>query len=150
MSTDAPAPARPYRHVVCGVENLEQSAPAIAEASRLASATGARLSLVHVSGTVARFAGGSTRYTRPREELQDELIVDVHSWLDPVAEREGGDAVVIVGDDPAGALREWTADQDGDIIVICPHRTGLSRLLGSFAADMVRDATCPVVLTPHD
>ena len=143
-----PSAPSAHRHVVCGVETVEASAPAIAEAGRVAAAAGARLSLVHVSGTVAGFTGGTTSRQRPPDELQAELIVDVHSWLDPAAERAGADAVVIVGDDPSSALKDWVREQDADLIVVCPHRRGLSRLLGSFAAGVVRDAPCPVMLVP--
>lgn len=146
MSTGSPPPA--YRHVVCGVETEEASAPAITEAARVAAPSGARLSLVHVSGTVAGFTGGATSRARPKDELQAELIVDVHSWLDPVAERHGASAVVIVGDDPSAALKEWVADQGADLIVVCPRRTGISRLLGSFAAGVLNGAPCPVLLAP--
>ena len=148
MSTP-PAPLT-YRHVVCGVETEELSAPAIAEAARVAAAAGARLSLVHVSGTVANFTGGATSRQRSRDELQSELIADVHAWLDPLAEGVGGAGVVVVGDDPPVALKDWARREGADMIVICPHRTGISRLLGSFASGIVRDAPCAVLLAPTD
>jgi nucleotide-binding universal stress UspA family protein len=141
----------PIHHVVCGVESEELSAPAIAAAARIAVPLEARLSLVHVSGTVARFTGGTTSRSRSREELQAELIAEVHAWLDPLAERMNGHGVVIVGDDPSDALKRWVTAEDGDLIVICPHRRGLAaRLLGSFASGIVNDPPCPVVLAPAD
>jgi nucleotide-binding universal stress UspA family protein len=140
----------PVHHVVCGVQNEELSAPAIAVAARIAVPLGARLSLVHVSGTVANFTGGTTSRSRSPEELQAELIADVHAWLDPLAERMNGDGVVIVGDDPADALKRWVVAEGGDLIVVCPHRRGLARILGSFASGIVQNAPCAVVLAPPD
>jgi nucleotide-binding universal stress UspA family protein len=61
-----------------------------------------------------------------------------------------GAGVVIIGDDPADALKRWVAAEDGDLIVICPHRRGLARILGSFASGIVQSAPCPVVLAPAD
>lgn len=149
MSTDIAL--EPIHHVVCGVESEELSAPAIAAAARIAVPLGARLSLVHVSGTVARFTGGTTSRSRSPEELQAELVADVHAWLDPLAERMNGHGVVIVGDDPPDTLKRWTRDEAGDLIVICPHRRGLAaRLLGSFATGIVNDSPCPVVLAHPD
>jgi universal stress protein A len=147
MSAAHPAP---HGHVACGVETEELSAPAIAEARRVVAGSGARLSLVHVSGTVAAFTGGTTSRSAPPEQLQARLVADVHRWLDPLAAGAGGQGVVVVGDDPAGAMREWALGEGVDMIVICPHRRGLSRLLGSFASEMVRAAPCPVLLVPPD
>jgi nucleotide-binding universal stress UspA family protein len=141
----------PVHHVVCGVESEEMSAPAVAVAARIAVPLGARLSLVHVSGTAARFSGGSTARSRSAEDLQADLIADAHAWLDPLAVRMNGEGVVIVGDDLADALKRWVREAGGDLIVICPHRRGLAaRLLGSFARGIVADPPCPVVLAPPD
>jgi nucleotide-binding universal stress UspA family protein len=127
--------------IACGVESQVVSAPALAEAHRLSAATGARLVLVHVTGTATGFS--------PQEEIQADLIAEVHGWLDPLAASMAGEPVVLVGDDHADAIREWIKNGGADMLVICPHRHGLSRLLGSFASAVVRDAPCPVVLCPH-
>jgi nucleotide-binding universal stress UspA family protein len=138
----SPTTAPPSHSVIaCGVESQVVSAPALAEAHRLAAATGARLVLVHVTGSMTGFS--------PQEEIRTEQIADAHRWLDPLAASIGGEPVVIVGDDPADAMHEWIESGGADMLVICPHREGLSRLLGSFASAIVRSAPCPVVLCPH-
>lgn len=146
MSTSSAA--APFTHIVCAVESEELSSPAIAQAAR-AAAAGPRLSLVHVVGTVARFTGGQTSRSRPPEELQAELVADARAWLEPLAAAHGAEAVTVVGPDPATTLLEWTRANDGDLLVICPHRKGLARLLGSFAAEVVKDPPCAVLLAPH-
>lgn len=137
-----------YGHILCGVESQEVSAPANAESTRLAAPYGARVTLMHVCSSAAAFTGGTTSRSRPADELQAELIAEVHEWLDPLAARVGAQAQVIVGDDPAYAMSDWAREAAVDMIVICPHRRGLSRILGSFASVIVRDAPCPVVLVP--
>ncbi|MEQ8834196.1 MAG: universal stress protein [Miltoncostaeaceae bacterium] len=141
--------AAPFAHVVCAVESQELSAPAIAQAARAAAGDGQRLSLVHVVGTVARFTGGQTSRSRPPQELQAELVADARAWLDPLAAGHGAEAVTVVGPDPATTLLEWARDNGADLLVICPHRKGLARLLGSFAAEIVKDPPCAVLLAPH-
>lgn len=117
------------------------SAPALVEAHRLSAATGARLVLVHITGSKAGLS--------PQEELESDHVAEVHHWLDPLAASVGGEPLVLVNDLPGDAMREWLEDGGADMLVICPHRHGLSRLLGSFASEVVRDAPCPVVLCPH-
>lgn len=141
--------AAPFAHVACAVESQEHSAPAIAQAARAAAAGSQRLSLVHVVGTVARFTGGQTSRSRPPEELQEELVADARAWLGPLAAEHGAEAVTVVGPDPATTFLEWARANGADLLVICPHRKGLARLLGSFAAEVVKDPPCPVLLAPH-
>lgn len=135
-----------YQHVACCVESEELSAPAVREAARVAAFGADRLSLVHVVGTAASFSGGRTSRSRPAGDLQAELVADVQTWLAPLAVRLGGTPVVVVGDDAPGALRRWAVAEGADLIVACPHRSGLARILGSFASGLVRDAPCPVLL----
>ena len=139
----------PIHHIVCAVESEEASAPAIAEAARITVPLNARLSVVHICGTVARFSGGTTTRGPSAEQLQDELVADAHRWLDPLAQRMNGEAIELVGDLPARTLGDWAREQNADMIVVCPHRRGLAKLLGSFAAELVREAPCPIVLAPH-
>ena len=136
----------PYEHVVCCVESEALSAGALREASRVAGLGAGRLSLVHVVDSAAGFSGGRTSRSGPATDVEDHLEREARAWLDPLAERLGGAPVVIVGDDAPGALRDWAAREGADLIVACPNRRGLRRILGSFASDIVRDAPCPVLL----
>jgi nucleotide-binding universal stress UspA family protein len=135
-----------YQHVVCCVESGELSAPAVREAARVAGLGAGRLSLVHVVGTAAAFSGGRTSRSRPEDDLQARLVADVEAWLAPLAARAGGTPVIVVDDDAPEAVRRWAVSEGADLIVACPHRSGLARILGSFASGLVRDAPCPVLL----
>jgi nucleotide-binding universal stress UspA family protein len=138
--------SEPYRHVVCAVESEEVSAPAIRESARLAGLGAERLSLVHVVDSAAGFSGGRTSRSGPAASVEGHLEEEARAWLGPLAARLGGTPVVLVGDDAPGALRGWAAAEAADLIVACPHRRGLRRVLGSFASAIVRDAPCPVLL----
>jgi nucleotide-binding universal stress UspA family protein len=144
MSTDG-SPT-PHRHVACCVESESLSLPALREAARVAAPVSDRLSVVHVVESPARFTGGRTSRSRPPDQLQAELLADARTWLAPLAERWGGVPVTLEGDDPPVRLTDWAAAEGVDLIVVCPHRRGVSRLLGSFAAAVVRGAPCPVLL----
>lgn len=142
--------AQGYRHVACAVESPDRSAPALAEAERIAALSGARLSVVHVAASPTGFTGGRTSGSAPVEEIRAELQAVALGWLAPVAGRHGGDPVVLHGDAPAQAFAHWCRGQGVDLIVVSPHRRGLARLLGSFAGGLVHDAPCPVLLAAAD
>lgn len=141
-----PDTARPYRHVVCGVESEETSRRAIEEAARLTGLGAERMSLVHVVETAGAFTGGRSPWSPPPDRVQDDLVAEAAAWLGPLAARVGAAPVTIVGEDPPRRLADWARDEGVDLIVVCPHRSGLARLLGSFAQGVVHHAPCPVLL----
>lgn len=122
------------------------SRPALEEAARIAGLGPGRLSVVHVVESAEGFTGGRTSRSRPPADLQRDLIADAEAWLAPLADRYGGAPVVVVGDDPPARLKAWARTEGVELIVVCPHRSGISRLLGSFASGVVHDAPCPVLL----
>lgn len=139
-----------HRHVACCIESPERSAPALEEARRVAGAGGARLSLVHVAPTAAAFTGGRTSRSADPAAVAAHVVQEAAAWLGPIAEDQGADPVVLTGDAPAAAVTAWARSAGVDLIVVSPHRRGIARLLGSFAADIVRDAPCAVLLAPPD
>ncbi len=139
-----------YRHVACCIESPDRSGPALAEAVRVAGPVGARLSLVHVTPTAGAFTGGRTSRSASPGAVVDHVHAEAAAWLTPIAQGHGAEAVILTGDAPALALKAW-ADRSGvDLLVVSPHRRGLARLLGSFAAEVVRDAPCAVLLAAAD
>lgn len=141
-----PGSARPYRHVVCCVESEDLSRRAIEEAARLAALGAERISVVHVVESAGAFTGGRSPWSPPPERVEDDLVDEASAWLGPLARRLGGAPVAVVGDDPPRRLADWARDEGADLIVVCPHRSGLARLLGSFAQGVVHHAPCPVLL----
>jgi nucleotide-binding universal stress UspA family protein len=141
MTADA---ASPYGHVACCVESAELSRRAVEEAARVAG--GGRLSVVHVVESADGFSGGRTAWSPPADEVEAGVAADAGRWLGPLADEAGGAAVVLVGDDAARRLADWAREEGVDLLVVGPHRHGLAKLLGSFAAGLVREAPCPVLL----
>jgi nucleotide-binding universal stress UspA family protein len=71
---------------------------------------------------------------------------DVHG----VAERFGpaGRVEVLRSSSPAAAIREYAEKVDASLVAISTHgRTGVARVLGSVAMDLVRHAPCPLLVT---
>ena len=145
-----PAQAEGYHHVACCCESERVSERAVQEAVRVARLSGARLTFVHVVPPPGRFTGGRTAWSPPDEVLARELLEDARRWLEPIAARHGGDAVVIAGhDDPPFRLKEWARETACDLIVACPNTRGiLGVVLGSFATGLIHDSPCPVMLVP--
>lgn len=146
---DEPARAEGYRRVACCCESERVSERAVQEAVRVARLSGAQLSFVHVLPSPGRFTGGRTPWSPPDEVLAQELLEDARRWLEPIAARHGGDAVVIMGGDLSLRLKEWARETACDLIVACPHTHGiLGVVLGSFASGLIHDSPCPVILVP--
>ena len=144
-------PARPegHGHVACCCESEHVSERAVQEAVRVAGLSAARLSFVHVLPPPGRYTGGRTPWSPPDEVLAQELLEDARRWLEPIAARHGGDAVVIMGADLSLRMKEWAREAGCDLIVACPHtRRILGVVLGSFATGLIRDSPCPVLLVP--
>lgn len=128
---DSPDRAPMWGHIACCVDESDASARALAEARRIQSRDGGRLSLVHVSY-------GPPHHATP----------PAPAWLADAAAAGPGDAVVLVNlGVPAAAICEWAAGARADLIVASAHRGMRERLrLGSFAGHLVRHAPCPVLL----
>jgi nucleotide-binding universal stress UspA family protein len=136
-----------YERVACCLDG-PRAGPALAEAVRIASLSGGRLSLVHVADSPGRYSGGRTAYSPPKDVLAAEIAAEARPWLEALAAESGGaEAVVLQGPDPAEALLAWAAEAGCDLLVIHPRRHGLvHRRLGSVTARLVRDAPCPVLV----
>jgi nucleotide-binding universal stress UspA family protein len=140
-----------YGHVACCLEGPASTHPALDEAVRLAALSGgARLSLVHVAEPPGRFTGGHTPFSPPEDVIAAEIVAQVRAWLEPLAADAGGaEAVVLQGGDPAEEILDWARAAGCDVLVVHPRRRGVARVvLGSVAAQIAREAPCPVMLVP--
>jgi nucleotide-binding universal stress UspA family protein len=124
---------------------------ALAMAAALARDSNATLYIVHVQEPPA-FYGGGEMYYGMLDPSADELakLLEEVKPVDPNVRYEHR----LITGDPAGALVDFAANEDIDLIVLGTHgRSGLSRLLmGSVAEAVVRRATCPVLTfkQPHE
>jgi nucleotide-binding universal stress UspA family protein len=141
---------RGYERVACCVDGPE-GGRALEEAVRLASLSGARLTLVHVADPPGRFSGGRTAWSPPEDVLAADIAAEARAWLERLAEVAGGaDPVVLQGPDPAEQILEWARGAGCDVLVVHPRRTGvLHQVLGSVTARLAREAPCPVMVVPQ-
>jgi nucleotide-binding universal stress UspA family protein len=129
-------PAGDYRRLVVAVDGSEPSESAAHAAVALAPQLSAELSLLEV------------RDEEPLPEEERETAAARH-LLDglgtPPPRYE-----ILLGRSPAREVVRYVDGLDGALIVAGTHgRTGLSRLaMGSVALDIVRHATCPVLVVP--
>jgi nucleotide-binding universal stress UspA family protein len=138
-----------YRHVACCVADIGSADRAVAEASRVARLSGARLSLVHVVETPAAFSGGRSVWSPPERRVAAELVEEARAELAPAAaEVDHAEAVVLQSNDPPIEVIRWARREGCDLLVAGPRRRpGVAdMILGSFAARLVRHAGCPVLL----
>lgn len=134
-----------HRTVIVPLDGSLFGECALGTAAGLASASGARLELLHVHQL--------TRYTFDLDpELDERLRIDEQHYLDRVRERvrrdHGVSATAVCLDGlPAATICERATSNDAPVIVMSTHgRTGLSRSwLGSVADDVVRHSTAPVL-----
>jgi nucleotide-binding universal stress UspA family protein len=141
-----------YRHVACCVDRSDAAARALREAARVAAMGGGRLSVVHVVESPAAFTGGRSIWSPREEVVAADLREEAAAWVRDMSAGHGqSEVVVLEGDDPAGAVLGWAEREGCDLLVAAPRRGGLARVvLGSFASQLLRDATCPVLLVPED
>jgi nucleotide-binding universal stress UspA family protein len=114
-------------------------------ACALARDYGARLLVLHVVTPRVATLGGGTESTRPG--AYQEHIGELVRRLDAEGFPPGMETQVSAGD-PATEILRLARDSKCDLIVMGTHgRTGLGRLLlGSVAEEVIRKATCPVLV----
>jgi nucleotide-binding universal stress UspA family protein len=137
------------RRILCATDFSEASTPAWSFAIRLARATSARLSLLHVVPFVPLPIEGAIDAQTYQQLLEDDRRDALQKLEALVRERAGGVAAdVRVEDGPPAPRILDVAERDGaDLVVVGTHgRAGLDRLLlGSVAEHVVQLARRPVV-----
>lgn len=125
--------------IVCGVDRSAGASRAAAVASRLAEHLGSPAGLVHVDGDPPNVAS----IARARELRQLRRVADAYAFprFAPVQ---------VVGGEPATELARLAGELDAELLVVGSrgrHELG-SAVLGSVAAELIRQAPCPVVVVP--
>jgi nucleotide-binding universal stress UspA family protein len=118
--------ARP--HLLVAIQDREEQDAIVQAASRVARALRARLTLVHVVDV----------FTHDLEAQLDRGWLLLASAIRLVESHVSVAATVLVGD-PAGELLSAAAESDADVLAIG---------VGSVSAQVLEDATVPVLLLP--
>lgn len=128
--------------IVVGVTHVATAEDAATQAAALARALGARLHLVSAVKTATSTMGADwTQWLFEEQELAEahvaELAVRLGDGIEvSTAVRKG---------DPAAALCAEAEALDASMIVVGSVRTqGVGRILGSVAADVLKQAPCAV------
>ena len=142
------------RRILFASDLSKASAKAFDIAVTLATATRAKLTIIHVIAPFSPLV--SERYGRL--ETIKELHLEMRQWsqqeiekLAQKATRAGVRAAVLIAEgDPAGQIVRAARSTRADLVVVGTHgRTGLTRfVVGSVAARLVATAPCPVVTVP--
>jgi nucleotide-binding universal stress UspA family protein len=140
-----------WKRIVCGVDLSELSRGAMREAARLAAASGAELTLLHVFepppavATDMLVAPGAGVYEAAAREVEESLA----GWQ-VEAQRLGARTVNVrrITGHAAAELSRFAAARGADLLVLSTHgRRGLAHaLLGSVAERVVREAPCSVLV----
>lgn len=132
------------KDIIVGIDRSETARAAATRAAELAAAFGTNL---HVVMCVDR--GGSTDLTVGADRFHTDWLSEAEMFLSDVARTLPHDRVThTVGlGDPAKMLCEEAGRLDARAIVVGNRRVqGMSRVLGSVAGDVTRNAPCDVVV----
>jgi nucleotide-binding universal stress UspA family protein len=131
-----------FRHIAVPVDDSDASRRALAEARRLRTFGGGRLTVLHVVQWPPPFSTGYGMQLN-----LEEMTSGARRWLDELtADVDEGTAVVLQGH-PAGEVVAWAERNAVDLLVCAPHHGLAHRVaLGSFAHHLVNHAPCPVLV----
>lgn len=142
-----------YSRIVVPLDGSELAEEALGQAQELAKNVGSPIHLVRVVDTYraqALPASGMAIDYSMLAELAEEEIEDAKAYMKGQVEKLRGDGLSVTGEVLHGPIAQQIVDstQPGDIIVMSSHgRTGIKRwFLGSVAEEVMRRATCPVLL----
>lgn len=141
-----------FDRILAATDFSTASAPAVAEAVRIARATGAELLLVNAYEspgmmTFGPYVASATLY----DEIEAALRGGAEKGLRPLAEKARRAGVKtrseVLRGIPSVAISEAATAHHADLIVIGTHgRGGITRfLLGSVAQRVIATAPCPVM-----
>lgn len=141
-----------FSSILCALDFSEGSARALVRAADLSERAHADLHLLHVDPTfrarLAQVPGGNidTAYLRQLRAYVNTSLGsdDAYDVLAPEAHISHGEA-------PSDGIVRFAAETDADLIVVGTHaRSGLGHLLlGSVAADVLKQSDRPVLIVPE-
>jgi nucleotide-binding universal stress UspA family protein len=144
-----------YKRIVVPLDGSELAEQALGQAIQLSKSTGSPLYLVRVVdiSSMARYAGATPMAGADfglLGTMVDEEREDSTKYITEMVKKLEGEGLQVSGEVLQGAVAMAIVDSASpeDVIVMSSHgRTGVSRwFLGSVAEEVVRKATCPVLL----
>jgi len=141
-----------FRSITYATDFSPASLAAFPHALRLAAATKAELTILHVLPNPMLFVDGGYVPQEIWDDLDARMRVKTGEDMDRLIKQAvaGGvhaSASIVEGGVPAEAIVKAAADSKTDLLVLGTHgRTGVARFfLGSVAARVVATAPCPVL-----
>jgi nucleotide-binding universal stress UspA family protein len=139
-----------YESIVVGTDGSETAKRAVAHATALAKAHGAKIHLVSAYEPVrgARIVGAPEGAARVWEIKPDAAVQSVVEEAGAVARMSGVEvALHTVTGDPADALLEVAKRENADLIVVGNRGMhGMTRVLGSVPNKVSHHANCSVLI----
>ncbi|MGE8297434.1 MAG: universal stress protein [Pseudomonas sp.] len=137
----------PYQHILVAVDLTEECDPVVVRAQKLAQASGAKMSLVHIVEPMAMAFGGDV--PMDLSMLQQQQFEQARERLDSFTGKYPeltADQRHLAYGQPRQEIHRLAAEQGCDLIVVGSHgRHGLALLLGSTANDVLHGAPCDVL-----
>ncbi|WP_161866488.1 MULTISPECIES: universal stress protein [Pseudomonas] len=137
----------PYQHILVAVDLTEECDPVVVRAQKLAQASGAKMSLVHIVEPMAMAFGGDV--PMDLSMLQQQQFEQARERLDSFTGKYPeltADQRHLAYGQPRQEIHRLAEEQGCDLIVVGSHgRHGLALLLGSTANDVLHGAPCDVL-----
>ena len=137
----------PYQHILVAVDLTEECDPVVTRAQKLAKASGAKMSLVHIVEPMAMAFGGDV--PMDLSMLQQQQFEQARERLDSFTGKYPeltADQRHLAYGQPRREIHRLAEEQGCDLIVVGSHgRHGLALLLGSTANDVLHGAPCDVL-----
>ncbi|RMV80097.1 Universal stress protein [Pseudomonas caricapapayae] len=137
----------PYEHILVAIDLTDECDPVIRRASLLATASEAKLSVVHIVEPIAMAFGGDV--PMDLSQLQQQQIDQAREKLGKLKlkypQLENSESHMVFGQ-PRQEIHKLAKSEACDLIVVGSHgRHGLALLLGSTANDVLHGAPCDVL-----
>lgn len=137
----------PYQHILVAVDLTEECDPVMHRALKVTTATGAKLSVIHVVEPMAMAFGGDV--PMDLSMLQQQQFDQARQRLDSFAVKYPDltdDKRHLSYGQPRQEIHRLATEQGCDLIIVGSHgRHGLALLLGSTANDVLHSAPCDVL-----
>ncbi len=146
----------PIKRILCATDFSDFSIEALDKACQLASHFGAELLVVHITQTVEPVYGFAPYSVSPvqidelKHAVHEGAEAELKKLLEPSQFTHVRTRAIVREGHPATQIIELASDEDADLIVVSTHGlTGWRHLVsGSVAENVVRMATCPVLVVP--
>ncbi len=154
-------------HILCATDLSKHSAYTMRHAASLASATGAKLHMVHAVEPMSddakitmqmfmQTSGSSEKAAKARHDHAKAVMAERQkAFWDLVSEEDNNirkqvETIELVDGYPAEVILRRAAELKCDLIVIGAHEHGFSQtFLGTVAKRVLRRATMPTLVVPY-